>query len=256
VVITQQPKRSTRARSWDNRRDLILFDRRDRDRSAREELIVRHLPLAWSLARRYAGSRGEWDDIRQVAALGLVHAVDRFDPTRGAAFTSFAVPTITGEIRRYIRDTAWCAHVTRDMKEAALDVVRALDSLSLSLGRSPSTAEVAEATGRPREQVVEALGAARALEADSLDAPVPDHDGGDRYESVGKGDDGLDQADSRETARSIVRRMPKNERALLRMRFHEGLTQREIGRRMGVSQMHVSRLLRRALDRAAVIADA
>jgi RNA polymerase sigma-B factor len=256
VVLTESDNRQGRARQWDDGRDPKLFDRRDSDRAAREELIVRHLPLAWGLARRYAGARGEREDLRQVAALGLIHAVDRFDPARGIAFTSFAVPTITGEIRRYIRDTAWSAHVTRDMQEAALKVVRALDSLTASLGRSPTVAEIAAATGRTREQVVEALAAAQALDAESLDAPVAEYDGGDRYDQVGGRDEQLEETESRETARSVVRRLPKGERALLRMRFAEGLTQREIGKRIGVSQMHVSRLLRRALERAAILADA
>jgi RNA polymerase sigma-B factor len=212
--------------------ERFLFCQRDSDEHAREQLIREKMPL------------------------GLIKAVDRFDPDRGTAFASFAVPTITGEIRRHIRDTAWAAHVTRDMQEASMDVVRAADSLTSSLGRSPTVAEIAEATGRSREGVVEALETAKALDADSLDAPAADGGAVDRYDEVGARDEELEQAESRATARSVVQRLPQQERLLLTMRFDEGLTQRQIGRRIGVSQMHVSRLLRRALERASILAEA
>jgi RNA polymerase sigma-B factor len=228
----------------------------DVDRQSREALIIEKMPLAISLARRYVGARSEWEDLRQVAALGLIKAVDRYDPERGAAFASFAVPTITGEIRRHIRDTAWAAHVTRDMQEASLDVMRASDDLTTSLGRPATIAELAGATGRTRENVIEALDTAKALDAESLDAPAADDGLVERYDQVGARDDQLEQAESRATARSVVERLPEQERVLLRMRFDEGMTQRQIGKRIGISQMHVSRLLRRALERASILAEA
>ena len=134
--------------------------------------------------------------------------------------------------------------------------MHAADGLSGTLGRSPTIAELAEATGLSRERVVEGLGAVRALNADSLDVPGADDWSTDRYDEIGARDDELEQAESRETARSVVERLPQNERELLRMRFDQGMTQRQIGARIGVSQMHVSRLLRRALERASILADA
>jgi RNA polymerase sigma-B factor len=198
-------------------RDRRLFARRDDDRHTRDALIAEKMPLALSLARRYMGPRAEWEDIRQVAALGLIKAVDRFDPERGTAFSSFAVPTITGEIRRHIRDTTWAAHVTRDMQEASMDVVRASDDLTVSLGHSPTIGELADATGRSPETVVQALETARALDADSLDAPMVGADGlGTLHDEVGARDEALDEADSRVTAESVVDRLPAQERDLPR----------------------------------------
>jgi RNA polymerase sigma-B factor len=237
-------------------RDRLLFAHRDDSRTARDKLIAEKMPLAIGLARRYMGPRNEWEDLRQVAALGLIKAIDRFDPERGTAFSSFAVPTITGEIRRHIRDTSWAAHVTRDMQEASLEVVRASDDLTVSLGRSPTIAELADATGRTREVVIQALETTNALDADSLDAPLPGEGIASRHDSVGAPDMGLEAAESRATATSVIERLPAKERELLDMRFGEGLTQRQIGARLGVSQMHVSRLLRRALDRASILAAA
>lgn len=222
----------------------------------REQLIAAKLPLAWSLARRYMGSRSEQEDLRQVAALGLVKAVDRYDPSRGTSFSSFAVPTITGEIRRYIRDTGWAAHVSRHLQESTLVVARAADYLSARLGHSPTVAELAEETGLTREGVVEALAASRALRAESLDAPAGDDGAVDRYDELGADDDQFEQVESRTAAGAVIGRMPVQERELLRMRFGDGLTQRQIGEQIGVSQMHVSRLLRRAVERASILAGA
>jgi RNA polymerase sigma-B factor len=246
--------RAARARD----RDGLLFRRyiRHHDRRAREELIERKLPLARALARRYAGGRAEREDLAQVAALGLIKAIDRFDPERGTAFTSFAVPTITGELRRHLRDTAWAVHVPRGMQEVALELMRLSAELASVLGRSPSPGELADASGRPVEEVLEALEARHGLDADSLDAPVQAEDGTTPHERFGSVDDDLELVVSRATVQSAVGRLPERERELLRLRFEEQLTQREIGDRIGVSQMHVSRLLRRALDRVSTLAAA
>jgi RNA polymerase sigma-B factor len=232
-----------------------LFARRDTDPLAREQLINMKLPLAWAMARRYpANARVESDDIRQAAALGLVKAVDRFDPERGASFSSFAVPTITGEIRRFIRDTAWAVHVTRDLQEAALAVTRAVDTLSTELGRSPTTAEIAATTGRSREAVLEAIGVDRAWSVKSLDGTDGDADALTPHDRIGDHDGRFESWEDRHVAQNILAKLSDHERRLLRMRFVDGLTQREIGEQLGVSQMQISRLLRRALERASILA--
>jgi RNA polymerase sigma-B factor len=233
-----------------------LFACRDTDPLARERLINMKLPLAWAMARRYsATTRVEIDDIRQAAALGLVKAVDRYDPARGTSFSSFAVPTITGEIRRFIRDTAWAAHVTRDLQETAIAVGRAVETLSTELRRSPTTAEIAAATGRSPEDVIEALGVDRAWNVSSLDSPDGrDEDAPTAHDRIGHYDVRFQAAEDRHVATKILAKLPEDERSLLRLRFVDGLTQREIGTQLGVSQMHVSRLLRRALERASILA--
>jgi RNA polymerase sigma-B factor len=235
-----------------------LFKRRDTDAAAREELIARKLPLAHALARRFSGTRTERDDLHQVAALALIKAVDRFDLARGCAFSSFAVPTITGELRRYLRDTTWAVHVPRSVQEAAIEIHRVAESLTATLGRGPTHAEIANATGRTSEQVIEALEATNALSATSLDATPADGSNGEApaHERIGSVDEQLEHVERRATCQSAVRLLPRGQRELLRLRFEEGLTQREIGARMGCSQMHVSRLMRRALDRASILARA
>jgi RNA polymerase sigma-B factor len=237
----------------DHQREHSLFNARDENPQARAELIESKLALAASLARRYSASRSERDDLRQVAALGLIKAVDRFDPARGTAFSSFAVPTITGEIRRYIRDTSWAVHVTRDLQEAALRVRSTCEELTPRLGRSPSVGEIAQAVGWSRDRVVEGLAAAQAFDAESLDAPEPGS-GVERHDLTGTVDDRLERVDEREAAHAILGRLPQAQRDLLRMRFDEGLTQSQIGKRLGCSQMHVSRLLRTAIERASILA--
>jgi RNA polymerase sigma-B factor len=234
--------------------DEILFQRRDADPEARDELIARKLPLANALAQRFAGVRTDRDDLRQVAALALIKAVDRFDPSRGCAFSSFAVPTITGELRRYLRDTTWAVHVPRRTQEAALAIRHTVEELTSTLGRCPSQADIAEAMGRPREEIVDALEASNAIIAASLDATVGDDT--EVYDRLGEMDNELELVERRAACQSAIDHLPGGQRELLRLRFEEGLTQREIGARMGFSQMHVSRLMRRALDRASILARA
>jgi RNA polymerase sigma-B factor len=238
--------------------DDELLRRKDTDPQARDEVIRRKLPLARSIARRFVGARTERDDVHQAAALALIKAVDRFDPKRGFAFATFAVPTIAGELRRFMRDTTWVAHVPRGLQESAMEINRVTEDLTARLGRSPTQAEIAEATGLPRERVVEALTAYNALGAVSLDADLND-DGSNEvsaHDRVGVVDDRLEAVERRGACQCAVDRLSSRERELLRLRFEEGLTQREIGARIGCSQMHVSRLMRRALDRAAILARA
>jgi RNA polymerase sigma-B factor len=222
-----------------------------RDEAARDELIERYLPLARKLASRYAASREPFDDLVQVASLGLVKAVERFDPGHGTAFTSFAVPTIVGELKRHFRDTTWTVQVSRRTQERARAVITAQRLLG-AIGRSPTVDELAEFLGWNEEEVLEGLQASFAYTAVSLDAPAGRSDGDadqapSLFEVVGEEDDRLEQVDARATLGQAVRRLPKLERRILYLRYGEDLSQREIAHRVGVSQMHVSRLLRRAL---------
>ena len=241
-----------RARSAERvREDLRLLERyhSQGDVAAREELICRFLPLARQLARRYERVDEPIDDLVQVASVGLVKAVDRFDPSRGTAFSSFAVPTILGELKRYFRDAGWAVHVPRGMQERVLEVNRAVTELSRDLGRSPTTAEVAESTGLTNEEVLEAMEAAVAYDSVSLEAPRseenPDSEG--VAERIGEEDSGYERAEYAATIAPELRALPERDRLVLELRFGQDLTQSEIAERIGVSQMHVSRLIRRAL---------
>jgi RNA polymerase sigma-B factor len=228
------------------------------DSAAREELVHRFMPLAAQLARRYAGSREPLDDLMQVASLGLLKAIDRFDVERGNAFSSFAVPTILGELKRHFRDVGWAVHVPRALQELTLRARTAIDELSSELGRSPSAIEVAASLHEPVETVIEAIESATAHHAVSLDAPPRPSSGDDRdaawHERLGVEDDGYDRAEWRGTLARGVRALPERDRQILALRFEQELTQAEIAELIGVSQMHVSRLLRRALDRLRAVA--
>ena len=225
----------------------------DGDAGAREELVERHLGLARKLARRYARSSEPLEDLEQVASVGLVRAVDRFDPSRGTAFSTFAVPTILGELRRHFRDRTWAVRVPRELRDSAAVVERTGEQLATELGRSPSAAEVADALGQSVEHVVAAREAALAYRCDSLDRPLraDSADGaatlGDRLgvedDELRRVEDGL-LLDQLTTAALSAR-----DREVLRLRFEEDLLQREIAERVGVSQMQVSRILRDALRR-------
>jgi len=223
--------------------------RRDHDRVPREELVERYLPLARHLARRYKNGGAELDDLYQVAAFALVKAVDRFDPDRGIAFSSFAVPTIVGELKRHFRDHGWVVRVPRDVQELKLRLDRMVGALTGELGRAPTAGELADRTGASIEQVLEALGAASAHYPDSLDRPV-NEDGDDGLgQLVGGEDPGYEEVENTELVDGLLATLPERERLILRLRFEEELTQAEIGRRLGGSQMHISRLIRRSIAR-------
>src|SRR5215213_6799771 len=221
------------------------------DLAAREELCERFLPLARDLALRYTYTDEPFDDLLQVASLGLVKAIDRFEPGRGTKFTSYAAPTILGELKRHFRDKGWSLHVPRDLQERTLAVSRATEVLSTELGRSPKIREVAEHLGCSVEQVLEAQEAAASYEAASLDAPTArnDDESASLVDMLGGEDWGYELVHSRDAIGSTWSELPEIERKVLELRFKEELTQREIGERIGYSQMHVSRLLRRALNR-------
>jgi RNA polymerase sigma-B factor len=224
--------------------------RERRDPHAREELIERFLPLARKLANRYARSGEPFDDLVQVASVGLIKAVERFDPDQGNAFASFAVPTIVGELKRHFRDTTWTVQVDRRSQERARAVLTAQRMIT-AIGRSPTVAELADQLGWDPEEVLDGLQASLAYNAVSLDAPAPGadpEDGENRlFDTVGEHDERFERAEHRATLGAAVRHLPKLERRILYLRFGEDLSQREIASRVGISQMHVSRLLRRAL---------
>ena len=229
-----------------------LFERwqRDKDPRARECLAECYLPLARTLAARYRGRGGEpFDDLLQVASLGLLKAIDRFDPDRGTAFSSFAVPTILGELKRYFRDTGWSAHVPRGAQELALKVQEAEQAISPRLGRSPTADELALYMEVSVEQVLDGLEAAAAHHATSLEEPHDELDGESQSlaDAFGEDDPRFEQIDASLTVASAARELSEREQRVLELRFFGELTQSEIAKRIGVSQMQVSRILRGAL---------
>jgi RNA polymerase sigma-B factor len=230
---------------------LFLAWKRDGDEFARERLVELYMPLARRLARRYVRSSEPFEDLLQVASLGLLHAVDRYDPDRGRPFASFAVPTILGEMRRYFRDSGWALHVPRAAKERALEVRDAVESLRSAHGRSPSANQLAEYLELDLEVVLDAMAAMEAYETCSLDAPRPSEDGADASyaNTLGNDDERFELIECDATLCAALAEMPQRDRLMLRMRFVEDLTQSEIAGRIGVSQMQVSRLLRQSLDR-------
>jgi RNA polymerase sigma-B factor len=221
------------------------------DQAARDALVERFLPLATQLARRYHRGNEPLEDLVQVASVGLLKAVGRFDPARGTAFSSFAVPTIAGELKRHFRDKGWAVRVPRDLQELALRVDRATDRLVHRLGRAPTVSEIADDLGVTIEQVLEAHEAAAAYRADSLDRPGSDDDEDATrvVDTLGGDEPGYRHAEHSATLEPMMSVLSEREREILRLRFVEDLTQSEIGDRVGLSQMHVSRLLRRAVAR-------
>jgi RNA polymerase sigma-B factor len=228
------------------------------DEAARAALIERFLPLARQLARRYQRANEPLDDLVQVASIGLVKAVDRFDLGRGVAFSSYAVPTILGELKRYFRDSGWAVHVPRGVQERAMQVDRAVKDLSGKLGRSPSVDEVAEAIEVSAEDVLGAMEAGLAYEAISLDASrASDDNEGDTFaDSIGVEDDRFDVIEYEATIAPTLKALPKRDQLVLHLRFSEDMTQSQIAECIGVSQMQVSRLIRRALARLRTVAEA
>jgi RNA polymerase sigma-B factor len=230
----------------DEIRRLLCRWHEDGDRAAREEIAERMLPLARSLARRYVGKGEPLDDLEQVASLGLLKAIDRFDVTRDVRFATFAVPTIAGELKRHFRDRGWMLRVPRDVQELSARVVRSRETLTRELGRSPTVTEVATALGAGVEQVLEALRAADAYRMMSLDEPLAE--GAGALDAIGGDDEGYELVEHRVLLRLGLEGLGEREREIVRLRYYEGLTQREIARAVGVSQMHVSRLIRRSIE--------
>jgi RNA polymerase sigma-B factor len=247
-------------RSERHDRDLqerILFERyrKRRDPRDREALVDRYLPLARALAARFRYSREPTEDLFQVAYVGLLKAIDRFDVSRRTAFSSFAVPTILGELRRHFRDHTWPVHVPRDLQELAIRVDRTTARLAAS-GRAPSTAELAEILRVSEKDVLEARGARFAYQPASLDAPRSGSQDEEIADIVGDDDRGYARAEHVALVDGLLRSLPLRQREVVRLRFGEDLTQQEIGDRVGCSQMQVSRMLRQAIERMSEVAAA
>ena len=233
--------------------ETTLFQRYQEsgDQAAREELTERYLPLARALSRRYRSATEPYDDLFQVACLGLVKAIDRFDPSHGASFQAYAVPTILGELKRHFRDRVMPLHMPRSVKEWALEVGNATEALTGELERPPSLAEVAERTELSEEKVLDALGAIRASRTVSLDVPVggEDSESAAAVEAVGGEDPKLELVESKVAVDAAMEVLDDRERRCIELRFSRDFTQEEIAAEVGVSQVHVSRILRAALDK-------
>jgi RNA polymerase sigma-B factor len=220
------------------------------DLRARRELIERCLPLALSVASRYARSQEPMDDLVQVASLALINAVDRFDPARECSFASFAVPTIIGELKRHFRDHTWTVRPPRGLQELTLRVEATADRLLQALDRAPTVSELAVELEVDEEQILEALQARRGRSGVSLQTPMLEEDhAGTLEDMVGSEDAGLDRAEARVSVERLLRLLPPRDREIIRLRFSEDLTQQEIGVLMGISQMQISRILRNSLER-------
>lgn len=223
----------------------------------RERLVTEHLPVAENIARRYRNRGVPHQDLTQVAAVGLMHAIDRFDPDRGADFMSFAVPTMVGEVRRHFRDSSWLVHVPRPLKERHASIATAAAELTAELGRSPTPTELASRLGVPKQDVIESLLVAGAQRGASLDEPSHDDGTVSIVERLGGEDEALAEAENRMALRPLLAALPERERTVIVLRFFHNMTQSEIAGRLGISQMHVSRLLAKTLSqlRRGLLAD-
>jgi RNA polymerase sigma-B factor len=255
TVVAERPVGTARPaseRAKRQRDDQRLMRRHQRgDAAARDELIERYMPLARSLALRYRRASEPLDDLVQVASVGLVKAVDRWDPERGLAFSSYAVPTILGELRRYFRDATWDVRPARDLQELCLSVEEARETLWGELGRSPTVADIAERLDRQPEDVVEALQATEGRSVRSLDAPVHEEEGtsASAGDLLGTPDPEFERVEAGVTIEKMTNILDERAREILRLRFKEDLLQSEIAERVGCSQMHVSRIIRSSLER-------
>jgi RNA polymerase sigma-B factor len=237
--------------------DLFRRWQRDQDRHAREQLVTRYLPLAKKLARRYRGAHEPLDDLVQVASLGLVKAIDRYDPDRANGFQSYAVPTILGELKRYFRDCGWAVHVPRGTQERAISVEAAQRELTARSGRAPTFTELAEYLELSVEDVLDALEASTAHHAVSFDTPHDDGDGdvGTLGDSIGQVDERFELVDLGACIEKASKNLSERERKVLALRFLEDQAQTKIAEQIGVSQMQVSRILRKALNQLAEAVD-
>jgi RNA polymerase sigma-B factor len=256
TVLNPSPPRTTAVEREVQRAETMRVLRRmaalpigdpERDR-LRAEVIEDHMPYARHIARRYSSRGSAAEDFEQVAFLGLVKAVDNFDPEHGTGFLGYATPMIVGEIKRYFRDGTWCVHVPRRMQELTGAMHRAADALTAELGRGPSLRELAERLGVEVDELVEALDASEAYRTSSLDHPVGrEPDGACLGEMIGGEDPGYELAVNREVLRGLVDELGERDRRILSMRFFDGMTQSQIGDELGVSQMQVSRLIAKIL---------
>jgi RNA polymerase sigma-B factor len=240
-MATREPETRALLRAYHERGDL----------AARDRVIEAHLPLVRALARRYAGRSEQLEDLIQVGSIGLIKAIDRFQLDRGVELTTYAIPTIIGEIKRHFRDKGWSVHVPRRLKELSLRLTHLVEQLSGTLGRSPTVAELAKAAGVEEEEVIEALEIGQAYSTMSLSAaPGGDDDTDlDPLGSIGSAEPGFETSEDRALLLPGFRALDPRERRIMHLRFFAGLTQSEIAAEVGISQMHVSRLIRRSLDK-------
>jgi len=258
VLAPPRPARSTGQQADDSYDDVIemfvelrrLPAESHEYKQQRERIVARCLPLADHVASHF-GRRGEGlDDLTQVARLGLMNAINRFDPAKGPSFIGFAVPTMMGEVRRYFRDYSWGMRVPRRLRELHVQISRTTADLAQNLGRAPNAAELSHVLEVPHEEIVECLVAGDAYRLESLDAPIgTDNSGKPRLvaDAVGGVDPQIDHITNREAVRALVSALPRREREVLHMRFFESMTQSQIAERIGVSQMQVSRILANTL---------
>jgi RNA polymerase sigma-B factor len=227
----------------------------ERDRARlRERLVTGYLPLAHNIARRYANRGEPLEDLTQIASVGLIHAIDRYEPERGHHFLAYAIPTITGEIRRHFRDKTWAMRVPRRLKDLHVEISAAVRELSQQLGRAPRPTEIATRLNVPTDAVLEALAASESYKATSLDRLLSPGEGSSRDSTalgdrLGIPDPAFDLVTHSHALAPYLAVLPPRERAILRMRFFEGMTQTQIAEKIGISQMHVSRLLSNTLAR-------
>jgi len=214
--------------------------------SLRDRIVTSHIPLVVAMAQRFRDRGEPLDDVIQVGTVGLIHAVDRFDPDRGVEFSTFATPTIIGEIKRHFRDRGWTIRVPRRLQELRMQVNSVTERLTSELGRSPTVREIASAAGISEDDVLDAIESSQAYSTLSLDGG-DDDDGPILGDALGESDEGLEYVELRETVRPLLESLPARERRIVMMRFYENKTQSEIATEMGISQMHVSRLLAKSL---------
>ncbi len=228
---------------------------RSRDPAIRDELVTAHLRLATHLARRFDNRGVPLDDLIQVASLGLLKAVERFEPERGLEFSTFATPTVVGELKRHFRDKGWSVRVPRRVQELHVRLNVLVGELTQQQGRSPTISELALAARASPEEVLEAMEAAQAYRATSLDAPTHDDGGPGSADSLSRDDDALFQVESKVVVDRLLATLAPREQLMVRLRFYEEMTQSEIAARLDISQMHVSRLLTRCLGQLRVLLD-
>jgi RNA polymerase sigma-B factor len=230
---------------------LLRAVRERRDRTARDRLIEENLPLVRTLARRYAGRSEQHEDLVQVGTIGLIKAIDRFDLDRGVEFKRYAIPMIIGEIKRHLRDRTWAVRMPRRLKDLSLRLTILDEQLSCSLGRAPTISELAKAAGVENGEAVEAIVAGRAYTALSLSLPVGDDSNTVLGDTLPDTEAAFSAADDRDFIARGLDSLEQRERQIIELRFFGGLSQSQIGRQIGISQMHVSRLIRRSLDEIA-----
>lgn len=245
--MTDRPARQPAEESDESEEELFRRYRSQRSRWLRNRLVERHMGLATHIARRSGRGRSD-DDLRQVAMIGLVKAVDRYDPDRGVAFSAYAGATIEGELKRHFRDQTWAARVPRSAKERHLEIRRATDELSHRLGRSPTVDELARHLDLDRDEVIAGLAAGAARAAGSLDTRTGDDSPQDHDSVLASTEDGFELAEHRQVVGLLLERLPDRERRIVELRFFEERSQSDIAERIGISQMHVSRLLRRSFE--------